>query len=86
MFQYFIMTCIVLNSLMMTLEWYNQSPLLENLLESANYFFIVTFTVEFLSFLIAYGERYFSDSWRIFDMVIIVLSWIGIILAQYSSM
>ena len=61
MFQYFVMICIVLNAFMMTLEWYNQPALLENLLESFNYFFIATFSVEFLSYLIAYGGRYFSD-------------------------
>ena len=35
--------------------------------------------------LMGYGMRFFTDSWNTFDLVIIILSWLGIILNQISS-
>jgi hypothetical protein len=33
----------------------------------------------------SYGKRYFTDSWNIFDMVIVILSIIGLIMTEYST-
>jgi len=50
-----------------------------------NYIFAFIFTCEFLIKYIGYGKRFFYDSWNIFDMVIVIVTIIGIIMGQYSS-
>ena len=50
------------------------------MLESLNYIFSGIFTVEFFIKIIGYGERYFRETWNIFDMVIVVVTIIGIII------
>ncbi len=35
--------------------------------------------------LLAYSDRFFNDSWNIFDMLIIVVSWAGILINTVST-
>ncbi len=55
------------------------------IIDQLNYVFTALFTVELLINLLAYSNRFFSDSWNIFDMTIIILSWAGIMIASISS-
>jgi hypothetical protein len=50
------------------------------MLESLNYIFTGIFTAEFFIKIIGYGQRYFRETWNIFDMVIVVVTIIGIII------
>lgn len=59
MFIYFILICIVMNTFMLSLQWYNKPKYIEQALESGNYFFMVVFTAELVVNFIAYGFRYF---------------------------
>lgn len=49
-------------------------------MDNANIVFTAIFTLEFLIKVIAYGRRYFIDSWNIFDMMIVFVTILGIIL------
>lgn len=48
-----------------------------NVLERINLVYITLFTLEAVIKLLAYGKRYWSNSWNIFDFTVVALSWIG---------
>ena len=48
--------------------------------ERINYVFAAVFLMEALIKLIGYGRRYFKDQWNIFDLIIVILTLVGIIL------
>ncbi len=50
-----------------------------------NFVFSAIFITEFLIKFIGYGERYFNDSWNVFDLVIVVFTIVGIIVQQSSE-
>jgi Ion transport protein len=54
-------------------------------LEQVNLVFTIIFTSEIVIKLIGYKLRYFKDSWNIFDLIIVVLSIIGLILTAESD-
>ena len=83
--QVFIMVCIVLNTIILTLQWYGQPEEINQAFENLNYIFAFIFTCEFIVKYIGYGKRFFYDGWNTFDMVIVIVTIIGIIMGQYSS-
>lgn len=56
-----------------------------NILDTLNIIFMVIFTTEILINFLGFGKRFFSDRWNIFDLVIIILSWIGFLITNVSS-
>jgi len=56
------------------------------MLDSLNYIFTAIFTAEFFIKIIGYGQLYFREGWNIFDMVIVILTIIGIIIGQSSDL
>jgi hypothetical protein len=50
-----------------------------------NLVFTVIFSSEMVIKLAGYGYRYFRDSWNTFDMLIVILSIIGIILTETTT-
>jgi hypothetical protein len=50
-----------------------------------NLVFTVIFSSEMVIKLVGYGYRYFRDSWNTFDMLIVILSIIGIILTETTT-
>jgi voltage-dependent calcium channel L type alpha-1D len=80
-FDYFILACIILNTILMAINWYGSPNSLENSLEYVNYVFTGIFTLEAIIKLIAFGIRdYFDKGWNIFDFVIVVISYITLII------
>lgn len=59
---------------------------MQNILEYINYGFAAIFTIEFLIKYIGFGNRYFRDTWNIFDTVIVVLTLFSIILDQSNTL
>ena len=55
-------------------------------LDNLNYIFTGIFTAEFFIKIVAYGEKYFRENWNIFDMVIIILTLLGIVLGWISDL
>ncbi|XP_055364933.1 sodium channel, voltage gated, type VIII, alpha subunit b isoform X2 [Betta splendens] len=77
-----IMMLICLNMVTMMVETDDQSDETENVLYWVNFIFIVVFTGEFLLKLFALRHYYFTNGWNIFDVVVVILSIVGMFLAD----
>uniref|UniRef100_A0A8C3ERJ2 Sodium channel protein n=1 Tax=Corvus moneduloides TaxID=1196302 RepID=A0A8C3ERJ2_CORMO len=77
-----IMILICLNMVTMMVETDDQSEDMENILYWINLVFIVLFTGEFVLKLISLRHYYFTIGWNIFDFVVVILSIVGMFLAE----
>ncbi|XP_054882680.1 sodium channel, voltage gated, type VIII, alpha subunit b isoform X1 [Poeciliopsis prolifica] len=77
-----IMILICLNMVTMMVETDDQSKETEEVLYWVNFVFIVVFTGEFLLKLFALRHYYFTNGWNIFDVVVVILSIVGMFLAD----
>ncbi|XP_052396954.1 sodium channel protein type 8 subunit alpha-like isoform X6 [Carassius gibelio] len=77
-----IMILICLNMVTMMVETDDQSDETENILYWVNFIFIVAFTTEFVLKLFALRHYYFTNGWNIFDCVVVILSIVGMFLAD----
>ena len=80
-----ILLCIVLNTVVLALKWYDDPALLPSINEKINFVFAGIFTVEAIIKLIAYGKYYFDSGWNVFDFVIVIGTIGGIMVGQLSS-
>ncbi len=76
-FDILIMLLIIFNMVTMMVETDEQSPGIEYILYYINLAFIVIFTTECIIKLIALRYYYFTNSWNIFDFVVVILSIVG---------
>lgn len=76
-FDNFIFCCIILNTICLTLTWYNEPTELKKFLESINLVFNIIYTFEALIKMSAFGFDYFKDGWNSFDFIIVVSAWLG---------
>ncbi|XP_043549833.1 sodium channel, voltage-gated, type I-like, alpha isoform X1 [Chiloscyllium plagiosum] len=77
-----IMILICLNMVTMMVETDNQSEKMDNVLYWINMVFIVLFTSECVLKLIALRYYYFTIGWNTFDFVVVILSIVGMFLAE----
>ncbi|GAB0191540.1 sodium channel protein type 1 subunit alpha [Grus japonensis] len=77
-----IMILICLNMVTMMVETDDQSEDMENILYWINLVFIVLFTGECVLKLISLRHYYFTVGWNIFDFVVVILSIVGMFLAE----
>uniref|UniRef100_A0A672PH16 Sodium channel protein n=1 Tax=Sinocyclocheilus grahami TaxID=75366 RepID=A0A672PH16_SINGR len=77
-----IMILICLNMVTMMVETDDQSEETENILYWVNFIFIVAFTGEFVLKLFALRHYYFTNGWNVFDCVVVILSIVGMFLAD----
>ncbi|CAL8346773.1 unnamed protein product [Merluccius merluccius] len=81
-FDIIIMMLIIVNMVTMMVETDEQSDRMESVLYKVNLAFIVLFTTECLVKIFALRCYFFTVGWNIFDFVVIVLSIVGIVLAD----
>nr|XP_055050450.1 sodium channel protein type 4 subunit alpha B isoform X1 [Misgurnus anguillicaudatus] len=81
-FDIFIMVLICLNMVTMMVETDDQNEEKERILYYINLIFIVIFTAECVLKLIALRYYYFSVGWNVFDFVVVILSIVGLLLAD----
>ncbi|KAI5106511.1 sodium channel, voltage gated, type V-like, alpha b, partial [Silurus meridionalis] len=81
-FDIIIMLLILLNMLTMMVETDEQSSYMESILYNINLAFIIIFTTECIIKIIALRCYFFTVSWNIFDFVVVILSIVGIVLAD----
>ncbi|TNM96122.1 hypothetical protein fugu_015783 [Takifugu bimaculatus] len=81
-FDIIIMVLIILNMITMMVETDEQSPQMEYILNNINLAFIVIFTTECLIKIVALRYYFFTVGWNIFDFVVVILSIVGIVLAD----
>jgi hypothetical protein len=77
-FQYFILTLIMINAVMMgvaTFPFVKENPEISDDFELLDQIFLVIFTVESGLQLIYHGLYLFKDGFLVFDMLIVILSW-----------
>uniref|UniRef100_A0A8C4SHK0 Sodium channel protein n=1 Tax=Erpetoichthys calabaricus TaxID=27687 RepID=A0A8C4SHK0_ERPCA len=77
-----IMILICLNMVTMMVETDDQSDQMEKVLYWINFIFIIAFTTEFVLKLFALRHYYFTIGWNIFDVVVVILSIVGMFLAD----
>ncbi|KAM5151937.1 sodium channel protein type 2 subunit alpha-like isoform 2-T2 [Mantella aurantiaca] len=77
-----IMVLICLNMVTMMIETDDQSKEMENILYWVNAIFIVLFTGECVLKLTSLRHYYFTMGWNIFDFVVVILSIVGMFLAD----
>uniref|UniRef100_A0A8D3APY8 Sodium channel protein n=1 Tax=Scophthalmus maximus TaxID=52904 RepID=A0A8D3APY8_SCOMX len=81
-FDIMIMMLIIVNMVTMMVETDEQSERMESILNKINLVFIVIFTTECLIKIFALRCYFFTVAWNIFDFVVIILSIVGIVLAD----
>jgi Ca2+-binding EF-hand superfamily protein len=80
-----IMTCIIINTIIMASRHFGQSDEYGADCDFANKIFALIFTFEAVTKLLALGKFYFYDSWNNFDLVVVVLSDAGIVINMFGG-
>ena len=81
-----IFICIVLNTICLALTWYDEPDGLAPVLETINLVFNIIYTIEALIKFTAFQKDYFNDGWNIFDLVIVLVAWIGMIINSVEGL
>lgn len=84
-FDIFIMTCIVLNMIVMGMTYEGEPETYTNALLYINYIFTAVFIIEAIMKLIAFGTTYFKSSWNVFDFIIVLGSIVDILLSNMDA-
>ncbi|XP_049884603.1 voltage-dependent calcium channel type A subunit alpha-1 isoform X8 [Pectinophora gossypiella] len=85
-FEYFIMTLIVLNTLLLMMKYYNQNDLYADVLKYSNMGFTGMFSVETVLKIIAYGvKNFFKDPWNTFDFITVIGSIIDALIMEFGE-
>lgn len=74
--------CIILNVVVLMLNWYEMPERMDNAMDIVNEVFVGIFTLEAIIKIIAFGGRYFKDGWNIFDLIILIGSLIGVFISE----
>ncbi|XP_032822459.1 voltage-dependent L-type calcium channel subunit alpha-1D isoform X4 [Petromyzon marinus] len=82
-FEYVMFVLIMLNTLCLGMQHYNQTFLFNYAMDILNMVFTGLFTVEMVLKIIAFKPRgYFSDPWNVFDSLIVIGSIIDVVLSE----
>ena len=85
-FEKAIITLILLNTLCLALESYEQADWMVTLLDAANLFFTIVFLLEMLIKLLGLGfSDYAKDNFNLFDAFIVIMSYVEIFLPGEDS-
>ncbi|XP_069558597.1 sodium channel, voltage-gated, type I-like, alpha [Brachyistius frenatus] len=86
-FDIVIMVLITLNMIAMMVETADQSEEKENTLNNINVVFIAIFSGECLLKIIALRQYFFTNGWNVFDLIVVILSlmgmWLSEVIEQY---
>ena len=78
------MACILLNTVVMALIWFDEPKALPDVIEILNYVFMGLFTIEAIIKIIALKGHYFKDSWNVFDFTIVTFTLVILLLKIMS--
>ncbi|XP_076859766.1 calcium channel, voltage-dependent, L type, alpha 1F subunit isoform X2 [Brachyhypopomus gauderio] len=85
-FEYIMFMLILLNTVTLAVQHYEQSKLFSSVMDVLNMVFTGLFTVEMIIKLLALRLRhYFMDAWNSFDALIVVGSVVDIVVTEFSS-
>lgn len=77
----FVLACICINSIMLGLITFpviKDDPALSRIFNIADMTFLVIFTIDIAMQLFSMGERYFKNGWCLFDLLVVLISWLSI--------
>ncbi|CAH6787730.1 Cacna1s [Phodopus roborovskii] len=85
-FEYLMFALIMLNTVCLGMQHYNQSEQMNHVSDILNVAFTIIFTLEMVLKLIAFKPRgYFGDPWNVFDFLIVIGSIIDVILSEIDD-
>ncbi|XP_075988245.1 calcium voltage-gated channel subunit cacophony isoform X3 [Anticarsia gemmatalis] len=85
-FEYFIMTLIVLNTLLLMMKFHEAPPELMDTLIFMNLVFTIFFLLETVLKLIAFGcTNFFKDPWNTFDFITVIGSIIDALIMEFGT-
>ncbi|XP_074833425.1 voltage-dependent L-type calcium channel subunit alpha-1S [Carettochelys insculpta] len=85
-FEYLMFFLIMLNTVCLGMQHYNQSDEMNHLSDNLNLAFTILFTVEMVLKLMAFKAKgYFGDPWNVFDFLIVIGSIIDVILSEIDD-
>lgn len=86
-FEFFILASIILNTMVLSVGWYDMSLEVSRILDYVNYGFAIIFALEAMMKLLAYGFKiYFHDSGNLFDFCIVIASIISSVISYKYDM
>lgn len=80
LFERFIFVCIMLHTLIMTIEWYQMANYVIEIITIINFIFASIYTTEAILKIIAQGNSYFIENWNKFDFLVVFLMIASIVL------
>lgn len=84
-FDNFILVCIIINTIILPVKWYQEPEVIVNVFEYLNYVLTAIFIIESTIKITALPLRYFHDAWNIFDFIINIGSIVSIIISANSN-
>ncbi|NXT65783.1 CAC1S protein, partial [Chaetops frenatus] len=85
-FEYLMFFLILLNTICLGMQHYNQSPEMNHISDILNVAFTILFTLEMVLKLMAFKAKgYFGDPWNVFDFLIVIGSIIDVILSEIDT-
>ncbi|XP_077013487.1 voltage-dependent L-type calcium channel subunit alpha-1S isoform X2 [Tamandua tetradactyla] len=85
-FEYLMFALIMLNTICLGMQHYNQSEEMNHISDILNVAFTIIFTLEMILKLMAFKARgYFGDPWNVFDFLIVIGSIIDVILSEIDD-
>uniref|UniRef100_A0A8C4KZS3 Voltage-dependent L-type calcium channel subunit alpha n=1 Tax=Equus asinus asinus TaxID=83772 RepID=A0A8C4KZS3_EQUAS len=85
-FEYLMFALIMLNTICLGMQHYNQSKEMNHISDVLNVAFTIIFTLEMILKLMAFKARgYFGDPWNVFDFLIVIGSIIDVILSEIDT-
>jgi len=81
-----IMGCILLNTVVMAIQFWGAGYGFTVFIEGSNFFFGALFTLEAIFKLTAYKKRYFTSGWNTFDFCIVVGTLLGIFMKYVADL
>ncbi|XP_036765377.2 voltage-dependent L-type calcium channel subunit alpha-1S isoform X1 [Manis pentadactyla] len=85
-FEYLMFALIMLNTICLGMQHYNQSEEMNHISDILNVAFTLIFTLEMILKLMAFKARgYFGDPWNVFDFLIVIGSIIDVILSEIDT-
>jgi hypothetical protein len=88
-FQGFLLICICVNSLMLgmvTFPIVKNDPAMSSIFNTCDMIFLVIFTIEIAMQFISRGIRYFKDGWCLFDLIIVLISWLSLSITGFYAL
>ncbi|CAL8088469.1 unnamed protein product [Orchesella dallaii] len=85
LFDMSITICIIANTVVLAMEHHGSTKELENALIIANNLFMAIFTLECVIKISALQKQYFQTGWNMFDMIIVLISYIDLASVSQNS-